>query len=185
MSYIESFEVDLTRFNFPTYLHLHQHVVEVIELGFKDRFSRIAPIQLYNFYLTFTKEIGGIETLLTLKHNLLEALHNRIQQKEIKPLKLTVQYKYSRTSSDQVRVENTNRPTEQGRMNSMFNQFRVVRSQEIRANYFEPQIAVSHEMNCYLKNKQCLKWSNKYSERIGHLSMFKASGGASTSKKTY
>ena len=99
-------------------------------------------------------------------------------------MEILPRWEYSQTSSDQVKVENTNRPTEQGRMNSMFNQIRVVRSQEIRANYFEPQIAVSHEMNCYLKNKQCLKWSNKYSERIGHLNMFKASG-ASTSKKTY
>ena len=184
MNGIESFTVDLTRFSFPTYLCLHRHCIEVIESVFKDRYNRSAPIQMYDFYLSYQKEIGGIQTLLTSKHSLLESLYNRIQQKEIKPLKLTVQYKYSQTSSDQVRNENTNRPTEQEIMNKTFDRIRIVRSQEIRANYFEPQITNSYEMNCYLNNKQCLKWSNRYTERVGNLNMFKA-GGASTSKKTY
>ena len=184
MNRIESFTVDLTRFSFPTYLSLHQHCIEVIESGFKDRYSKSAPIQMYDFYLTYQEEIGRIQTLLTSKHSLLESLYNRIQRKEIKPLKLTVQYKYSQTSSDQVRNDNTNRLTEQGIMNNTFDQIRVVRSQAIRANYFKPKITNSYEMNCYVGSKQGFKWSNKYSERVSNLNMFKA-GGPSTSKKTY
>ena len=184
MNRIESFTVDLTRFSFPTYLSLHRHCVEVIESVFKDRYNKSAPIQMYDFFLTYQKEIGRIQTLLTSKHSLLESLYNRIQQKEIKPLKLTVQYKYSQTSSVQVRSENINRPTERETMNNTFDQTRIVRSQEIRSNYFKPKVANTYEMNCYLDSKQCLKWSNRYTERVSNLNMFK-SGGASTSKKTY